>query len=114
MTASLAWSLRDLVRSLSFIRAIIYTRSTWSKSRDLPSVRTAPRSVRTACQDPGPISAIIIPLLCHFTILGLENAQNVTRYYIVEQGKNTDGKRSTKMAGQNVPNFDLFTSLLVE
>ena len=32
----------------------------------------------------------IIPLLRHFTILGQKNAQNMPRYYTVEQGKNTD------------------------
>ena len=37
----------------------------------------------------------------------------MTRYYTVEQGKNTDGKQSNKMAGQNVPKFDSFTSLMV-
>ena len=36
------------------------------------------------------ISAFIIPLLRHFTILGQKNAQNMPRYYTVEQGKNTD------------------------
>ena len=32
----------------------------------------------------------IIPLLGHFTKLGQKNAQNVPRYYTVEQSKNTD------------------------
>ena len=32
----------------------------------------------------------IIPPLHHFTILGQKNAQNMPRYYTVEQGKNTD------------------------
>ena len=32
----------------------------------------------------------IIPPLRHFTILGQKNPQNMPRYYIVEQGKNTD------------------------
>ena len=32
----------------------------------------------------------IIPPLRHFTILGQKNEQNMPRYYIVEQGKNTD------------------------
>ena len=36
------------------------------------------------------ISIFIIPLLRHFTILGQKNAQNMPRYYTVEQGKNTD------------------------
>ncbi len=35
------------------------------------------------------ISNIIIPLLRHFTILGQKNAQNMPRYYTVEEGKNT-------------------------
>ena len=56
---------------------------------------------------------LIIPLLRNFTILAHENAQNMTRYYTVEQVKNTDGKQSNKMAGQNVPKFDSFTSLMV-
>ena len=38
-------------------------------------------------------------------ILGQENAQNMTRYNTVEQGKTTDGKRSNKTAGLNDPNF---------
>ena len=33
---------------------------------------------------------IIIPPLRHFTIVGQKNAQNMPRYYTVEQGKNTD------------------------
>ena len=41
---------------------------------------------------------IVIPLLRHFTILGQKNAQNMPRYYTVEQGKNTDWKRSDKIA----------------
>ena len=45
---------------------------------------------------------IIIPLLRHFTILGQKNAQNMPRYYTVEQGKNTDWKRSDKMAEPNL------------
>ena len=36
------------------------------------------------------ISSFIIPPLRHFTILGQKNAQNMPRYYTVEQGKNTD------------------------
>ena len=40
---------------------------------------------------------LIIPLLCNFIILGQWNAQNIPRYYAVEQGKNTDGKRNNKM-----------------
>ena len=40
----------------------------------------------------------IIPLLRHFTILGQKNAQNMPRYYTVEQGKNTDWKRCDKIA----------------
>ena len=36
------------------------------------------------------------------------------RYYTVKQGKNMNVKRSNKMAEQNVPNFDLFTSFIVE
>ena len=35
------------------------------------------------------------------TILGQKNAQNMPRYYIVEQGKNTDWKRSEKVAELN-------------
>ena len=46
------------------------------------------------------IFPFIIPLLRHFTILGQKNAQNMPRYYTVEQGKNTDWKRSDKMAEQ--------------
>ena len=45
--------------------------------------------------------------MCHFTIRGHENAQNVTRYYTVEQFKNTDGKQRSKMVRLIVPNFDL-------
>ena len=45
----------------------------------------------------------IIPLLRHFTISGQKNAQNMPRYYTVEQGKNTDWKQSDKMAK---PNFN--------
>jgi len=41
---------------------------------------------------------IIIPPLCHFTILGQTKAQNMPHYYTV------DGlKRSDKMASQNKP-----------
>ena len=36
------------------------------------------------------VGLFIIPLLRHFTILGQKNAQNMPRYYTVEQGKNTD------------------------
>ena len=36
------------------------------------------------------INTIILPLLGHFTILGQKNAQNMPRYYTVEQGKNMD------------------------
>ena len=32
----------------------------------------------------------IIPPLCHFTILGQKNAQNMPHYYTVEEGKNMD------------------------
>ena len=38
----------------------------------------------------GGINYIIIPLLCHFTILGQKNAQNMPGYCTVEQGKTTD------------------------
>ena len=48
---------------------------------------------------------VIFPLLHHFTVLDQENAQNMTRYYTVEQSKNTKGKPSNKMAGQNDPNL---------
>ena len=48
-----------------------------------------------------PDTDIIILLLRHFTILGQKNAQNMPRYYTVEQGKNTDWKRSDKMVEQN-------------
>ena len=42
---------------------------------------------------------IIIPPLRHFIILGQKNAQNMPRYYTVEQGKNTDWRcMSNKMA----------------
>ncbi len=41
----------------------------------------------------------MIPLLRHFTILGQKNAQNMLRYYTVEQGKNTDGKKITGITG---------------
>ena len=51
------------------------------------------------------IFTFINPLKRHFTILGQENAQNMTRYYNVELRKNTDGKRSNKMAGLNDPNL---------
>ena len=44
----------------------------------------------------------IIPLLRHFTILGQKNAQNMPRYYTVEQGKNMDQKRSDKAAELNL------------
>ena len=42
------------------------------------------------------IIIIIIPPLRHFTILGQKNAQNMPRYYTVEQGKNTDWGGATK------------------
>ena len=48
--------------------------------------------------------------LRHFTILGQKNAQNMPRYYTVEQGKKYGLKRSDNMAAQNEPNFPLFTS----
>lgn len=47
------------------------------------------------------ILKFIIPLLCNFIILGQWNAQNMPRYYAVEQGENTDGKRNNKMDSQN-------------
>ena len=40
--------------------------------------------------------SFIIPPLRHFTILGQKNAQNMPRYYTVEQGKNTDWRGATK------------------
>ena len=42
-----------------------------------------------------------------YVILRQENAQNMTRYYTVEEGKNMEGKRSSKVVGLNYPNFDL-------
>ena len=36
------------------------------------------------------IISFIIPLLRNFTILGQKIAQNMPRYYTVEQGKNMD------------------------
>ena len=36
------------------------------------------------------LHSFIIPLLCHFTILGQKNVQNMPCYYTVEQGKNMD------------------------
>ena len=47
------------------------------------------------------ISHFIIPLLRHFTILEQKNAQNMPRYYTVEQGKDMDWKRGNGMAEQN-------------
>ena len=55
---------------------------------------------------------IIILPLGHFAILGQENAQNMTRYFTVEHGKNTDGKRRNKTAGLSDPNFVLFAKKL--
>ena len=46
-----------------------------------------------------PPAPLIRAKLGHFTILGQKNAQNMTRYYTVEKGKNTDEKRSNKMVG---------------
>ena len=42
------------------------------------------------------LNLIIIPPLRHFTILGHENTQNMTRYCTLEQAKNTVGKRSSR------------------
>ena len=36
---------------------------------------------------PSKINNIIIPPLRHFTILGQKNAQNMSHYYTVEQGR---------------------------
>ena len=44
----------------------------------------------------------------------ISNAQNIPRYYAVEEGKNTNGKRSNKMVALSHPNclFFLFVFLV--
>ena len=46
-------------------------------------------------------ASFIIPLLCHFTILGQWIMQDMPWYYTVKQSKNTEGKWSYKMASGN-------------
>ena len=43
------------------------------------------------------INSFIIPLLRHFTILGQNNAQNMPRYYTVEQAKIWTERGATKL-----------------
>ena len=53
----------------------------------------------------GSAVSVGFPKLIGFLLPLLENAQNMTRYYTVEQGQNTDGKQSNEMAGLNHPNL---------
>lgn len=53
-------------------------------------------------------ASFIIPLLCHFTILGQWIMQDMPWYYTVKQSKNTEGKWSNKMASGNDFNCVIF------